>query len=157
MKCRVCGKEFSRDSAVSPTLCSEECFHEDFWSQKLLWKLNGDRTPDGSMVARIRGRHYVIKPDAPSGIHGFQGFGGCEFVIAFIDGPHKGMVVITRNLWHQGEIPSRFRAQLSDNAVFFDGPSQIARATEVTKSPAEDPATVSVSGGAPSGAAPGVI
>ncbi|MCR4426981.1 MAG: hypothetical protein NUW23_12480 [Firmicutes bacterium] len=154
MRCRVCGKEFSRDTAVSPTLCSSECFEVSFWVEKLVWKLNGDRTPDGAMVARIRGQHFVI----PAGHSaGFQGVAGHEFVIAFIAGPHNGLVVITRDLWHQGDIPPRFRAQLSDNAVFLDGPSQVARSAKVAVSPAGEPVPVSVSGGAPSGAAPEVI
>ncbi len=154
MKCRVCGKEGSRDTAVSPTLCSEECFQISFWTEKLVWKLNGDRTPDGAMVARIHGQHFVVRTGNTGA---FLGLGGREFVIAYTDGPHKGVVVVTRNLWHQGDIPLEFRAQLPDNAVFLDGPSRLAIPTEAATSSDEETVTLCVSGGAPSGAAPGVI
>lgn len=54
------------------------------------------------------------------GVHGFIGDGqgssrghyGARFEVEFLD----GRTVTTTDLWHQGEIPARFRDRLPDNA-----------------------------------------
>ena len=45
----------------------------------------------------------------------FRGFGGAEHFFKFFD----GRIVRTTNLWHQGDIPARFRLLLPDNATLI--------------------------------------
>lgn len=114
MSCRICGspldlKAYNAQKQQALKLC-RTCA---FWWEKVEWKLNGDVTDKGASVARIQGNHYTIHP---SSRYGPQGFGGRKFVILF----ESGEEVITRNLWHQGEIPKHFREHLPNNATFVD-------------------------------------
>lgn len=59
---------------------------------------------------RVGGIHYQVGP----GTSQPRGFAGQRFEIRFADGRE----VVTTDLWHQGQIPARFRARLPDNAVF---------------------------------------
>lgn len=77
----------------------------------LFWLDYAAKVNDPSSV-RVGGRHYWITPDAPRA--SFQGHGGAEFVIRFVDGRE----VVTRNLWAQSEIPAHFRERIPDNAEF---------------------------------------
>ena len=61
----------------------------------------------------IKGRHYHIGRSTTTATR-LNGFGGRQFVIRKMDGQQ----VATNNLWHQGEVPQYFRAQLPDNAEF---------------------------------------
>lgn len=88
------------------------CFYCDFWWEKIYWRANGDLY-EGNRVARINGNHFVIYPDDYSV---YAGFGGRSHTIKF----DSGDVVVTKNLWHQGEIPKRFREHLPNNATFVD-------------------------------------
>jgi hypothetical protein len=88
-----------------------------FWGEKLQWKLNGDLTDDNQMVVRVKGQHYIIHHE-PHTDAGFKGHGGREFDIEFIDGPHKGKRVKSKNVWCQGEIENDYLEVLPDNAVF---------------------------------------
>ena len=76
------------------------------------WEGYETQCDDFNMV-RIKGQHYVIGGEPGPGDFG-PGFGGREFRIRF----HDGRSVATRNFWHQGEIPERFRESLPDNATF---------------------------------------
>ena len=110
MICRECGGEISLE------FCEEEkrklierqlCFHCHFWQEKIDME-------DAPRVVRIEGKHYMICEER-SGMPGmFRGFGGTPFTIRFNDGRETK----TRNLWHQGTIPERFRGRLPDNASF---------------------------------------
>jgi hypothetical protein len=82
------------------------CFSCDHWLGKIDIK-------DNPRTVRVNNTHYYIEDDAPNAP--FQGFGGQKFVILFDD----GRKVVTRNLWCQGNIPSRFRDRLPDNARFL--------------------------------------
>lgn len=114
MNCRICDSPIdSRSSNVEHLRNIQLCFFCDFWWVKIYWRANGDITPEGNRVARIRHNHYTIHPASSFGP---QGFGGRKFVIKF----DSGEEVICRNLWHQGEIPQRFREHLPNNAVFVD-------------------------------------
>lgn len=113
MNCRFCEAAikwgfFNDEELKRLQLCYACCF----WWEKVDWRANND-THEGNRVARIKNNHYVIYPDTNGGI---QGFGGREHVIRFNDGTE----VTTKNLWHQGEIPRRFREQLPNNATFVD-------------------------------------
>ena len=78
-----------------------EQIENDFWDSVL---------DKGAVV--IDGSCYHILPDDKSDC-GFLGYGGTEFKIQFSD----GRVVVTHNLWNNGEIPEDRRIQ--DNAKFL--------------------------------------
>ena len=78
-----------------------EQIENDFWDSVL----------DKDAVV-IDGNCYHILPDDKPQC-GFLGYGGSEFKIQFND----GRVVVTHNLWHNGEI-SKDR-HIQDNAKFL--------------------------------------
>lgn len=107
--CKCCGNVFSTnysEPTKSQLLEKNVCFKCNFWQEYLEIK-------DDPNIARIEGSHYVIQPDT-TGDPSWKGFGGRKFIIRFADGRE----VVTRNLWHQGEIPAHFREELPDNATF---------------------------------------
>lgn len=111
--CQWCGKheELHWVKDVDDYLTETQlCFNCGFWLHYIMLAPVG-RTEEGQRIARINGHHYVIAPDSPRPGLG-DGFGGRRTTIRF----HDGMVVTTRNLWSQGEIPERFRDHLPDNA-----------------------------------------
>ena len=118
-KCRICGDEFDKSVyGKYVDLCErKECFHKAFWNRALQLYLDGDKTENGNLVARIDGHHYIIgdEDDSPS----LRGFAGREFNIVFIYGPHKDKKVTTTNLWYSGEIPEEYASVLVDNAIFI--------------------------------------
>lgn len=104
--CRICGSTKNNRSQFYGGEVMEQkklCFHCDFWDEKLSMK-------DEPNVVRVQGHHYLIGPEGSP----FPGFCGRTFAIKFFD----GRTVKTSNLWHQGEIPERFKEQLPDNAEF---------------------------------------
>ncbi|MEV8636430.1 hypothetical protein AB0395_32735 [Streptosporangium sp. NPDC051023] len=56
----------------------------------------------------VDGEHYLIGDGADS----FRGFGGRRHDIEFFD----GRTVTTRDLWHQGTVPPKWRERYPDNA-----------------------------------------
>jgi hypothetical protein len=105
VKCRECGERKAVNYVRAEELIAEQlCFTCHFW-------LDYVKQKDDLAVARIDGAHYVVCPENEQGV---RGFGGRKFAIEFFDGRH----VETANLWHQGEIPIRFRERLPDNAKF---------------------------------------
>lgn len=62
----------------------------------------------------IDGVIYTIYPDAPNSL--FKGYGGREFKIKPIIG--DGKIIITHNLWCQGEVPQAWKANLQNTAEF---------------------------------------
>lgn len=88
-----------------------------FWGEKLQWKLNGDLTEENQLVVRVRGTHYVVHHEGHTDL-GFRGHGGREFDIEFIDGPHKGKRITSKNVWCQGVIEEEYKDLLPDNAIF---------------------------------------
>lgn len=98
--CRVCGKVISDPAPYSLPICSDKCFHEDFWNNTL----------DEDAVI-VNGKCYHIgDEDSRSS---FRGFDGMKYTIKFND----GRVVETTNLWYQGEVPEE--RNIKDNAVFI--------------------------------------
>lgn len=93
----------TRDKMVERQLC----FLCLFWTQLI----EGDRT--NFFVAN--GHHYqVFAEDAK----GARGFGGRQWAIY----PNAGGRIMTTNLWHQGEIPERFRERLPDDCTIMEVP-----------------------------------
>lgn len=105
MKCKICGKEFQK-SPYRTEICSTECFKVDFWNKTL----------DNSAVI-IDGNCYHIGPEnqysQDKSTHEFCGHCGEEFNIQFND----GRIILTHNLWHNGEIPKE--RNIKDNAKFI--------------------------------------
>ena len=89
-KCIICGKEF--EESFCGEFCSEHCFEEDFWTKAL----------DGKEIV-IGGECYHVGPESDDPSF-FKGYGGAKFVIKM----NSGKVIVTHNLWNQGEIPKRF-------------------------------------------------
>lgn len=107
MNCVECKKEikFTYMDFMNEQMKSRQmCFNCNFWTDYM------GRTD----TIRIDGMHYVIAPDTTSGM---KGYGGHEFKIKRFD--TEG-VIVTHNLWHQGDIPAHFRDRLPDNAEFVE-------------------------------------
>jgi len=102
--CVLCGEAYDSSShyGMEEAEKAKRCFHCDFWVQKI----------QSGKGVRINGHHYQIGREGDA----FPGFSGRRFVILFRDGTR----VVTTNLWHQGEIPERFRDTLPDNAEFTE-------------------------------------
>lgn len=83
------------------------CFSCAFWTDKI------ENPPAGKEV--IGGHHYTVHPTAKRPDNLLRGFMGKEFFIRRFD----GTLIKSNNVWHQGEIPERFRKQLPDTAVFI--------------------------------------
>jgi hypothetical protein len=108
-KCEECEKTEDTerwrngDKLLEQKLC-QSC---SFWME--LVRKAGSRDS-----VRVDGAHFMIFPDVSDGYRGFVGFGGDRFDIQF----KNGRKITTKNLWHQGKIPERFRDRLFDNAEF---------------------------------------
>lgn len=110
--CSECGHHPVKTHFCEPTrsrmITKQVCFTCDFWLNIID---NQDLTTENRFV--IGNHHYVVLPNA---LHPMasKGFGGRRFEIKTDD----GRTIITNNLWHQGEVPERFRDRLPNNAVF---------------------------------------
>jgi len=107
--CKKCGKkeELHWIKQENDKLIARNfCFRCNFWFEKTLIK-------DNPNVARIDNHHYQIASEKSDSA--FRGFAGAKFIILFYD----GRKITTTNLWHQGEIPKRFKTQLRNNAKFL--------------------------------------
>lgn len=82
------------------------CFSCNFWHRYWLEK---DR-PD---IVRVKGVHYVIGQEDPLFPTFMRGFGGRKFRFKMND----GRIIESTNVWHQGEIPEKWKDRLPDNAV----------------------------------------
>jgi hypothetical protein len=81
------------------------CFSCHFWRRHI------EDPGEAPHRVVVDGHHYIIGEEGPAV---FKGFGGAKWRIRFADGRET----CTSNLWHQGEIPTHFRGDLPDNAVF---------------------------------------
>jgi len=104
--CPVCGKADSPTNWIGG-LPKELCFNCSFWTEVI------EEYKKGNKVV-IDGHAYVIGNEEARG--GFRGFGGRSFIIEFYD---SRQTIVSTNLWHNGEIPKRFRDKLPDNARFI--------------------------------------
>lgn len=108
--CKECGKKEEGNWVEEKKLRLIErqlCFSCDFWYSHYLLK-------NSKIVARIKGHHYRIgvKTNDPNR---WKGMGGSKITIKFND----GRIIHTDNLWHQGEIPERWKERMPDNATFI--------------------------------------
>lgn len=116
--CSGCGGPFSTKTWCDPLprLLAERnlCFYCNHWLH--------DSLPNYGKpgVVVIDGHIYSYDPSRPriSGETRWLGHAGREFTIRL----HSGETVTTNNLWHGGEIPTRFRSRFPDNASFIPNP-----------------------------------
>lgn len=102
-KCPVCGKELENPPYYNG-FCSDECFHIHFWRIVL---------DDEAIIINGSCYHIGVEPEDPKNYRGFLGFDGSEFKIRKFGSDE---IIVTHNLWCQGEIPLEFNKQ--DNAQF---------------------------------------
>jgi hypothetical protein len=104
--CEFCGKEFTQIMKKDAHI-REHCFDCYFWFKKV-------NLAQHHLARRVivKGEHYMVGSNDPTP---FNGFGGRDFSIKFYD----GRKIKSSNLWHQGEIPGRFKKLLPDNAEFI--------------------------------------
>lgn len=119
-RCEICGSPIIAEGWGPPYqyICCSECFHAKFWD-KYAAMVPSDLS-DGRMVVRAGGRHFVIAHE-PDNLRnkGMLGFGGALWVIHIWGGPNADRLVVTHNLWAQGEIPLSHRKVLPDNATIL--------------------------------------
>jgi hypothetical protein len=105
LKCENCGKEIEKSNYMHYTVCSNNCFTDMFWKDKIEIK-------DDPRTVRINGQHFYIGKEDKKGNPEWRGFAGKLFIIKFND----RRIVKTTNLWYNGTIPEKFRKELQDNA-----------------------------------------
>ncbi|MCX4792550.1 hypothetical protein OG369_43015 [Streptomyces sp. NBC_01221] len=116
--------------ADTKSCCAKEtCFDCRFWTEKIRWAADGDQMPGNYSqgpvpVARVNGRHYVVKPMNTTTPHQFLGFGGALWTFLFKDGRE----ITSNDVMTQGEIPAHFRNRLPDNAVIVPQAAPRAKA-----------------------------
>lgn len=67
----------------------------------------------GEPIFIIGGQVYQMGEEPDEGASYWLGYGGREWHIR-----SQGELIITHNLWYRGKVPSIFRSDLPDNAVF---------------------------------------
>lgn len=107
LKCSVCGKKILRSSYDGVVLCgSEECWPYYYWSK----------------IAREKDEHIIIDDECytigneEAGKWSTRGYGGKKFIIKKSD----DTIITTTNLWHNGNVPERFKELLPNNATFIE-------------------------------------
>lgn len=106
--CKTCGKYTFRRLMPHAYLNGENCHTCSYWFKKATY---GPERRERQVI--VNHTHYMIGEEFEG--PGFRGLGGRGLAIGFLD----GRVVITSNLWHQGEIPEHFWDLLPDNANFI--------------------------------------
>lgn len=108
-KCCKCGGEVTLTYYGYERMIEHKmCFHCDhFREQKELMLTNPNK-----MV--INGGIYTIVPESKGG---FKGYGGRLFRIRKFG---QEQVLVTTNLWHQGDVPKVWREEMPDTAEFIN-------------------------------------
>lgn len=108
--CKICGE------ADSPKLWAGDgvlgyglCFSCSFWTRHINAYRHGRKLSIGGNLFAVGAEERGFHND-------FRGYGGRFFTIKMLN---TGKEFITSNLWHNGEIPERFRKSLPDNAIFI--------------------------------------
>ena len=104
MNCHICNREIETTTTLTEHLMTKKlCYECNFWLEK-----------DRNGIIDW-GNYYHVEPDTDRGP---TGMGGRLYRVHILNGE----TFHTRNLWHEGKIPDRFRDRLPDNA----------RVTEIT-------------------------
>ena len=111
-RCIKCGQFYSMEHTTRED--DGRCFSCWFWHNR--WTLHMT-SPDKSFI--VKGTAYFVGEEPKPGDRGFRGFGGSEFRIQ----PHDDSdLIISHNVWCQGDVPSNFADLLRDNADFVPKP-----------------------------------
>jgi hypothetical protein len=107
--CKNCGKRVRTAGWADDLFIERLCFDCHFWLPKTQMS---DKQMGGRIPLRANGVHRiaVMGEDGP-----FKGYGGATFVFEFID----GRIGCFANVWHQGDIPAKWRDKLPDNGRFL--------------------------------------
>lgn len=109
--CKWCGKEtvlYYTDMVIAKLQRQQACHECGFW----LDRIAEDRGTKSDRYVVTQGfHHYVVADEDANSI--FRGFGGQPWLVEWFDDRDP---TYTTNLWHQGEIPERFRESLTPNA-----------------------------------------
>lgn len=106
--CRECGGLVGTNYSGNEKMIERNlCFNCNFWTDILL-----DYNNERRYV--VKSGMYYREDDAPHDY--FQGFGGREFKI---QRHGQSDIIITHNLWFNGEIPNKFLDRLKNNADFI--------------------------------------
>ena len=101
-KCIICGKPYTKELYSGTKVCSSKCFREDFWNKTL----------DNTAII-VNGVCYHDGGPSKSPAE-FRGHAGAMFVIQRLD---RNEIIVTDNLWCNGEIPPE--RNIKDNAIFL--------------------------------------
>lgn len=110
--CSICGQpininDFDLHQHLPKMMLAEHlCYQCAFWIDKA-------RNPDPNREI-IEGNHYIFKPFKEEKTY-FMGMRGHKLYIMKTDGTVK----CSNDVWHQGEIPERFRSIFPDTAKFI--------------------------------------
>lgn len=105
------GRAHATREAAQTDMDEHEEFHRKFWADRV----ESAKTDPNAIV--IDGYFYRVGEDHPYRAPELCGFGGRQFLIH----RHDGTLIETRNLWSGGEIPTKWREQIPDNAEFVNG------------------------------------
>jgi ribosomal protein L37E len=108
--CGICGEADSPTNWMGDALEDELCFHCSFWVRKIR-----DYRYSNKMIV-VDGNLYRVGKEEPKSLFKFRGHSGRKFTIEKLD-THESF--ISTNLWHNGQIPDRFRDKLPDDAKFL--------------------------------------
>jgi hypothetical protein len=110
--CCLCGEHEEAHYVGNKRMVDAKlCFTCNFWDEL---------TTQASKTIRIEGTHYMNGPNAKKP-HKYNGFAGRKFTIKM----NSGEIIETCDLWYQGEIPTRFRDKMPDNATFVHVPEPV--------------------------------
>ena len=112
MKCGICGKEMINRNFKNANVCSDECFIESLWIDRLELIEKYKNTNKEHDFVVVKGNLFFIENEKSDII----GYYGREFIILF----HDDTYIKTKNLWYSGKIPDEFLERLPDNAIFLN-------------------------------------
>jgi hypothetical protein len=110
--CKICGQivDTAFCEPIRTTIKeSNICFNCQHW-------LRIEETLSDDRRYIINNASYFVRDDINAN-DGFRGFGGAEFKIKRFGSDE---IVVTHNLWCQGEIPEHWRKRLPNNAEFIN-------------------------------------
>ena len=102
--CSMCGGYIDNGYINATELASNKlCWHCNHWSNMHVGP--NDLVIDGGL--------YHVSPDNNQSF--FKGLNGSRHIIK----KDSGEIVITHNLWHKGNVPTRFKDKFPNNATFL--------------------------------------
>lgn len=116
--CKICNEPFETIVWNRSHCTKHECMNESFWNEKVEYMKAGDIAPYGQISVRTKRLHFMIFDENEK--TDYRGYGGKRFLVKFTAGPHKGKIIQTTNLYHNGIIPLKHAKALTNNCVWID-------------------------------------